>query len=58
MSNCHAYASEADLVADAVLVVTGGSELIDVQVSDRLTIECPDGRRMDAAAGSSWRCIF
>lgn len=48
MSKYHAYASQTDLVADAVLVVTGGSEAIDVQVSDRLTIECPDERRMDA----------
>ena len=48
MSTYHAYASEAELVADAVLVVTGGSEVIDVRVSDRLTIECPDERRMDA----------
>ncbi|RYH14149.1 MAG: hypothetical protein EON57_00910 [Alphaproteobacteria bacterium] len=48
MSNYRAYASEADLVGDAVMVVTSGAEVIDVQVSDRLTIEYPDGRRIDA----------
>lgn len=48
MPNYHAYLSESDLVLDAVLVVTGGALPVDIQASDRLTIECPRGRRIDA----------
>lgn len=47
MSNYRAYLSESDLLMDAVLVVMGGVRPIDVQMSDRLTIECPGERRID-----------
>lgn len=48
MQNYHTYLSDSDLVSDAVMVVTGGTLPVDVQVSDRLTIECPLDRRIDA----------
>jgi len=46
--NYHAYSSDTRLVAEAVLVITGGREAVDLQVSDRLTIECPGEYRIDA----------
>jgi hypothetical protein len=48
VQNYHAYLSETELVPDAVLVVTGGTLPVDVQASDRLSIECPLERRIDA----------
>lgn len=48
MANYHAYLSHADLVPSAVLVVTGGSEAVDIAPSDRLTIEAREDRRIDA----------